>query len=792
MPRSSSSSSRKTGVKSKIQTKSSAHQSKVASKVIRRPVARPVQRSANLNRLKQNNLRRAQARKSAAAVQQRRVSRVRPARPPRRVMPQSASPTPPPPPRGSQVAYRTPTVTRSASRRSSRPARVQVKRSNLGKTAAVAGASALGLIALNSSAAHSDLALDISSLERDLDDLESTSSLTDIQSDIVNLDSELDNALSLLDSARDKNYVYQSDLEEIAYQSKNQWETVRAQVEVDFTRQRGELQNRLSTLNPSIQRLNKVISNPSSAGTIMRDTSNQVNEYLRNAESVERNIENRYRDIENQVHQLNSRLAQIHWALNQMSEAKYKLDDNEDLVMAVPTRWDQESKDDPEGVLYLTNKKLIFEQKEKVATKKVLFITTASELVQNILIDQPLAGIESIKAVNKGLFGHHDFLEVQFSDPKLGMVSFHLDGQDSQDWAALVERAVSGKLEAERTSGAGLSIADLTKPLTQTGIIALQNEVNQLQDEMMLKGIREELAQLENDVRALERDLGGVRSDGYIIESELEADVAILSAQWERVKTNAEATLEQQTALLSEQMASIQKMLSELAAESSDLERARPLYMQIKSAIASAEAQADAAHATVLAQYDEYADEVEALSAHLDWIAWMLEAISTASFRLLSTESGVAAIEAIWERPGLDAENGILYLTDQRLLWEDRVGDYELWINVPLQEIADVKFDIDEDSDVEILVVAFVSGAQMPEGRFQFSQPVVDEWLQMIGRARSGDYTKDRAVPIDQSELDKVRNAPQQCSNCGAALTAPILRGQTQIICEYCGVVTRL
>jgi len=654
------------------------------------------------------------------------------------------------------------------------------------------GASALGLVALNASAANSDLSSDVSSLERDLDELEATSSLTDIRSDIVNLDSELNNALNLLESARDKGYVYQGDLEEIAYQAKSQWDTVRPQVEAAIAEHSGGLQSSLRTLNPSIQRLNRVISNSSAAEPALRDTSSQVNDLLRNAENIERNIENSYEDIETQVHQLNSRLTQIHWALGQLSAAKFELDNGEELVMAAPTRWDKESKDDPEGVLYLSNKRLIFEQKEKIATKKVLFITTASELVQQTLINQPLGDVKSLKAANKGLFGHHDFLQVQFSDSKLDAVSFHLDGQDSDDWTNLVEHTKSGKIEAERATGAGLSITDLTKPLTQADIIALQSEVNDLQDEMMLKGIQEELAELENDVRELERDLAGVRSDGYTIERELEADVTIMAAQWERVKANTGITLEQQTGLLGEQMTSIQKMLSNLAARSGDVAGARPLYMQIKSAIASAEAQANAADATVMAQYDEYADEVEALGAHLDWIAWMLEALSTASFRLLATESGVAAIEAVWEIPGLDPENGILFLTDQRLLWEDRVGDYELKIDVPLQQVTDAKSEIGEDLGVEFLTATISSGAPIPEARFQFSQPVVEEWLQMIGRARAGDYANDRAVPLDEAELERVRNAPQQCSNCGAALTAPILRGQAEIPCEYCGVVTRL
>ena len=59
--------------------------------------------------------------------------------------------------------------------------------------------------------------------------------------------------------------------------------------------------------------------------------------------------------------------------------------------MAVKARWDQEGDNDPEGILYLTDKRLIFERKEKVATKKVLFVTVSSQMVHEVMIDQPLA-----------------------------------------------------------------------------------------------------------------------------------------------------------------------------------------------------------------------------------------------------------------------------------------------------------------------------------------------------------------------------------------------------------------
>lgn len=80
----------------------------------------------------------------------------------------------------------------------------------------------------------------------------------------------------------------------------------------------------------------------------------------------------------------------------------------------------------------------------------------------------------------------------------------------------------------------------------------------------------------------------------------------------------------------------------------------------------------------------------------------------------------------------------------------------------------------------------------MPNTSFRLTQPVVDDWLLMVGRARSGEYVQARAIPVDDAELERVRSAPQQCANCGAAFTAPILRGQTELVCEYCGLVTRI
>ena len=658
--------------------------------------------------------------------------------------------------------------------------------------AAAAGAAAIGSLVLNSAQAHPQISNEVYTLNSSLTDLQDRSTLSQVQADVTELDSALSHLLGLLESARDKGFVYQKDLDEETYRIMDQWQPIRESVLRTIPQQAASLQNSLLPLSGQVSRLNSVMGNPTAAQPLLSNTYSQVNTLLGSVNEVEGSLRSSYSKIGSQASQLTARLNSVHWALTMLGESKLKLADNEKLVMAVQARWDQEGDDDPEGLLYLTNKRLVFERKEKVATKKILFFTTSSELVQEVVIDQKLEDVQSVKAISKGLFGNQDFLEVQFADKKLGQVPFHINGQDSAAWAALIGKAKSGEIEKERTTGSGLSYADMTGPITTADLMAVQNEVNQLQDVVTLKAVREEIAAIENDTRSLTRKLADLRARGYAIEKSLEGDVEVLSIQWERIKTNAETVLNNQVALLSGQMASIQKLMADLAGQSGNLQAARPAFMQLKSGIASAEAQADAADDAVITQYDEYANEVETLTAHMEWVVWMLDALSTASFKLLATESGVAATEAVWERVGFEPENGILFLTDQRLMWEDRVETFELKFDLPLSEVSDVQKQVDEASGQEYLSFALTTKGPYPTTRFQLALPVADAWLKMVGRARAGDYAVDRAVAIDEAELERIRNAPRQCPNCGAGLTNTILRGQTEIACEYCGNVINI
>ncbi len=754
-----------------------------------------VNRGANLNRMQQRDIRREVARQAINQAVSRPTPTVRPPAPPQKIMPkQAATPRIVAPPRPVQAPVR-PQAARPlgppAAPKPQMMPRIPAPQKLATPRPAQAAVAFSGSLVINSSAAHADISAAASSLGSTLADLQKKSSFSDLYTEVTDLDKSINHAATLLESARKKGYVFQKGMEEIAYTAMDQWQAAREQALDTAERHAASFQPRLMPLSSQVQRLNMVLGSPASANAMISATQSQANAMNTELDRLHNDIRSLYSDVRSNIQGLTSRLNEVHWAFTQLDEAKFKLDKEEDLVMAVPARWDRVGNDDPEGILYLTSKRLVFERKEKIATKKVLFLAVAKELVHEVMIDQPASAIAAVKADNKGLFGHQDFILVTFRDNKLGEVPFHLNGQPSKQWVEWIQSATSGGLDDDRASGSGISYADLTGPLTMGDLMQLQTEINELQDEVMLKSAREELASLENDVRSMERKLSQLRTRGYVIEKSLESDLVVLATQWDRVKANAETTIESQARLLGEQMQGVQTSLSQLMGKSGNLDAARPQFMQLKSSIASLEAQADAATSTVMAQYDEYADETESITAHLEWVGWMLDALETASFALLATESGIAAAEAIYARPGMEPENGVLFLTDQRLLWEDRVGDFELKVNEALTKIVDLKKEAVEETGQEKLIFTFGDGANVPAASFELSLPVGDDWIKMAGRARTGGYAQDRAVEVDQAELERIRNAPSQCSNCGAVFTAPVLRGQTEIACEYCSAVTR-
>jgi hypothetical protein len=286
--------------------------------------------------------------------------------------------------------------------------------------------------------------------------------------------------------------------------------------------------------------------------------------------------------------------------------------------------------------------------------------------------------------------------------------------------------------------------------------------------------------------------LSEMRARGYLFEKTLESRVESLAAQWDRVKQAVQEDMRQQSAALGQGMQSLQAQMAEVMAQAANPQAARPKYLQVKSLAAATEAQAAAAEQSVYGQYDNFQEEVETISARLEWVGWMQEALATASFQLLATEGGVAAAQVNWLRPNLDPLGGILFLTDQRLIFEEREGEFSVPFETSAALVASALALSAQGAgqDEEHLALNFAPGAPLSLALFQLVGPLASEWQGFLGRAKSGAYADDRVTPIDTAVVERLREAPAKCPNCGSPFGKPVLRGQTSITCEFCFTVT--
>jgi len=176
----------------------------------------------------------------------------------------------------------------------------------------------------------------------------------------------------------------------------------------------------------------------------------QVADLRARVDAARSSINAAFSNVRQTFYQTGQQIREVVWLLEQVDEASFDLASGENPVQAVEADWVDYGSEEPEGVLYLTDQRMIFEQKQKVATKKVLFVTTESEMVQELLLETPIDTIGEVKTSKKGVLGGKKFLDVTFSGGNVLGAKFQIKGQDNEAWATLVKRVTSGDISHER------------------------------------------------------------------------------------------------------------------------------------------------------------------------------------------------------------------------------------------------------------------------------------------------------------------------------------------------------
>lgn len=308
------------------------------------------------------------------------------------------------------------------------------------------------------------VASEISSLQSRLGRLQDGARLSRTRDALEDTQTKINGLPMRIKKLREAGYAFERELESQAEEFARQWNALSPSLTAAANQQAASLQAALRPLEAQMTQLATLKSNPAAARPVLDTLAAGVKTLEDKVSAAERQISGMYNALNSQVAALIFQLGKIEWMLNQLAEAKFTLRPTESGIMAVKAVWCKDGKErpeDPDGVLYLTDQRLLFEQKEEIATRKVLFITTAKEKVQALLWEAPIALIDEIKPSKQGMLKNEDHLDLRFA-PGAPMQTVHLHiWQEGSEWVKLIHRAKSG--DFDRTRAIAIDQAEVEK-----------------------------------------------------------------------------------------------------------------------------------------------------------------------------------------------------------------------------------------------------------------------------------------------------------------------------------------
>ncbi len=291
----------------------------------------------------------------------------------------------------------------------------------------------------------------INSLQSRLNAVPDKIHLTHVRDEVGNLEAQANRVADLANAVREQGYAWEKDLEPRCLDQRQRWQNLKPQVLSTLDRESNELSNRQTQVTYQVNWAIQHSTTPQDAAANLPEGERVMDQFERDAQAAENSIHGMYSQFSTDLGALEDHLKQVKWMLDQASQSHVSWLPQEAVVQVVKAQWEREGNADPRGFLMLSDQRLLFERNEDVATKKIAFITTAKQHVQEVMVDMPLAQLTDIVASKRGLMGHEDHLDFTFAPgAKLHSAHFHIDGQDCNTWQATINRAKSGGLEDSR------------------------------------------------------------------------------------------------------------------------------------------------------------------------------------------------------------------------------------------------------------------------------------------------------------------------------------------------------
>jgi hypothetical protein len=291
-----------------------------------------------------------------------------------------------------------------------------------------------------------DMQTRLASLRTSWDRVAGTVALAAIHEAIDKVSSRVDSVGRDLETVRSRGYRYGRDWETQLTTVRRRWPQQRGQALQLLEKERRVLESSARDIESMLQRANRDTG-------LISTAESRVSDLESNVRQAEARVRQTFDGIEKQAASLAEEIEGAKFVLDSLDSACFQLVPGEHPIAACRATWTSDPQG-PEGLFFLSDARIIFEQRQEVAKKKVLFITTQKELIQNKLWEAPIGSVDNVEIEDqKAFLQRKEMLTLRFNERTREIpsdITLQLRGTTNEAWRTLLRRTKSGEIEGDR------------------------------------------------------------------------------------------------------------------------------------------------------------------------------------------------------------------------------------------------------------------------------------------------------------------------------------------------------
>lgn len=250
-----------------------------------------------------------------------------------------------------------------------------------------------------------------------------------------------------LEAVRSQGYAFLGEVQTMLQTSANQIAQLGSVLQQQARNQQSMLRFELGSVERAV-------------GDAQDDDEGSISAAESRLDNLERKVKQAQRELDDMMEPVTKahqtarrRLSDIQRYLTAQEEASFDFDPDEKLVLADKAEWvvTGKGRKDPDGILFLTDKRVLFEQKETTGKTLGLF---GGKKEHELEWAVPLDQITGVEAENKGMMGGKDMLMLTLA-PGAEHESITVEikgGVDNEYWREMLHKAQNGELGSATSS----------------------------------------------------------------------------------------------------------------------------------------------------------------------------------------------------------------------------------------------------------------------------------------------------------------------------------------------------